>query len=84
MKLFQIMSKEEKFNHMICFWKTHTTILTLKFMQNFYAEVTQTYKNTFKKLMQKKSVTFCDFKKKNSNRQIFTLLSGDIEIILRS
>jgi len=78
------MSKEEKFNHMICFWKTYTTILTLKFMQNFYAEVTQTYKNTFKKLMQKKSVTCCDFKKKNSNRQIFTLLSGDKEIILRS
>ena len=67
---------------MICFWKTHT-ILTSKFMQNFYADVTQTYKNTFKKLM-KKSVTFCDFKKKNSNRQIFTLLSGDKEIILRS
>jgi len=77
------MSKEEKFNHMICFWKTHTTILTSKFMQNFYAEVTQTYKNTFKKLM-KKSVTFCDFNKKNSNQQIFTLLSGDKEIILRS
>jgi len=47
------MSKEEKFNHMICFWKTHTTILTSKFMQNFYAEVTQTYKKTFKKLMKK-------------------------------